>query len=110
MEQDETTDYVFNKVKIYSVVDFYVVSDYSESTLYKLLKPILFSLEPEAAHGLALGSLKLSRPFLSLLSPWLRTYDKRLEKTVFGLRFPNPIGLAAGLDKKGELTAAWEKV
>ncbi len=92
------------------VVDSVAVRNYSESTLYKLLKPILFSLEPETAHGLALGSLKLSRPFLPLLSPLLKTHDKHLEKTVFGLRFPNPIGLAAGLDKRGELTDTWEKV
>jgi dihydroorotate dehydrogenase len=91
-------------------VDFSVVSNYSETTLYKLLKPILFSLEPEGAHHLALGSLKLSRPFLPLFSPWLRTRDTRLEKTLFGLKFPNPIGLAAGLDKRGELADLWEKV
>ncbi|HVM33125.1 MAG TPA: quinone-dependent dihydroorotate dehydrogenase [bacterium] len=78
--------------------------------MYPLLKPLLFSLEPETAHGLALGALKLSEPWLPLLSPWLRVSDPRLEKTVFGLKFPNPIGLAAGLDKKASLTAAWEKV
>jgi dihydroorotate dehydrogenase len=78
--------------------------------LYKLLKPLLFSLEPEAAHHLALGVLGLSRPFLPLFSPFLRTRDARLEKTFFGLKFPNPIGLAAGLDKKGEFVDVWEKV
>jgi dihydroorotate dehydrogenase len=78
--------------------------------LYKLLKPILFSLDPEAAHGLALGTLKLSEPLLPLFSPFLRIQDKRLEKTLFGLKFPNPVGLAAGLDKKGELADSWEKL
>jgi dihydroorotate dehydrogenase len=91
-------------------VDFSVVSNYSETTLYKLLKPILFSLEPEGAHHLAMGMLRLSGPFLPLLAPWLRTRDARLEKTLFGLKFPNPIGLAAGLDKRGELADLWEKV
>jgi dihydroorotate dehydrogenase len=91
-------------------VDFSVVSNYSETTLYKLLKPILFSLEPEGAHHLAMGTLRLSRPLLPLFSPWLRTRDTRLEKNLFGLKFPNPIGLAAGLDKKGELADLWEKV
>ena len=95
---------------VVKVVDSVAVRNYSESTLYKLLKPILFSLEPETAHGLALGSLKLSRPFLPLLSPLLKIRDKRLERTVFGLKFPNPIGLAAGLDKRGELTDTWERV
>ncbi len=78
--------------------------------MYKLLKPILFSLEPEAAHHLALGALQLSRPFLPLLSSLLKTQDSRLVKTLFGLKFPNPVGLAAGLDKKGELVDVWEKV
>jgi len=73
-----------------------------------LLKPLLFALEPEAAHGLALGALRLSQPFLPLVSPLLRTADPRLEKTLFGLNFPNPVGLAAGLDKRGELVGAWE--
>ncbi len=78
--------------------------------MYKFFKPILFSLEPEAAHHLALGVLKLSRPFLPFFSPFLRTRDDRLAKTLFGLKFPNPIGLAAGLDKKGEQVEVWEKV
>ncbi len=84
--------------------------NYSEFTLYKILRPFLFSLDPEAAHGIALGALKLSRPLLPLVSPFLKVADPRLERTVFGLKFPNPIGLAAGLDKKGELAGAWEKL
>ena len=76
--------------------------------MYRLLKPFLFALEPEAAHGLALGVLKLSQPFLPLVSPLFKTADSRLERTLFGLTFPNPVGLAAGLDKKGELAGAWE--
>src|ERR1700722_5763852 len=77
--------------------------------MYSLLKPLLFSLEPEAAHELALTSLALGGPWLPLFSPWLRVSDPSLEKTVFGLKFPNPIGLAAGLDKKAALTPVWEK-
>jgi dihydroorotate dehydrogenase len=77
--------------------------------LYKLLKPFLFSLEPETAHRLALGSLKLSKNILPLF-PGLVAKDARLERSLFGLKFPNPIGLAAGLDKKGELADLWEKV
>lgn len=75
--------------------------------MYKILKPLLFSLDPETAHGLALGFLKISRPLLPLASPWLVKKDSKLERTVFGLRFPNPVGLAAGLDKKGELAGSW---
>jgi dihydroorotate dehydrogenase len=78
--------------------------------MYPLLKPFLFMLEPETAHDLAMVSLKLADPLLPLLSPWLRARDPRLEKTLFGLKFPNPIGLAAGLDKKAALIPSWEKI
>jgi len=81
--------------------------NYPDPILYKFLKPILFSLEPETAHHLALGTLGFSRPLLPLLPSFWRVSDPRLERTVFGLKFPNPIGLAAGLDKKGELADAW---
>ena len=77
--------------------------------MYSFFKPILFSMEPEAAHRLALGALRLSRPLLPLLSPLFQTKDDRLHRILFGLRFPNPVGLAAGLDKRGELAEAWEK-
>ena len=78
--------------------------------MYSLVKPILFSLEPEAAHHLALGALRLSRPLLPLLSPILRKKSFDLNRVHFGLRFLNPVGLAAGLDKNGELADTWEKV
>ncbi len=78
--------------------------------MYSLIKKMLFQLEPEAAHKLALGSLRFFEPLLPLLSPVLRVSDPRLERTVFGLKFPNPVGLAAGLDKKGQLPLAWERV
>ncbi len=54
--------------------------------------------------------MRVFQPLLPLLAPVLRVQDPRLEKTVFGLKFPNPIGLAAGLDKKGQLPLAWERV
>jgi dihydroorotate dehydrogenase len=78
--------------------------------MYPLLKPLLFSLDPETAHNLALGSLRLAEPLLPFFSPWLKVSDPRLEKTVFGLKFPNPVGLAAGLDKKAALVPVWEKI
>ncbi len=78
--------------------------------MYKLIRPILFSLQPETAHHLAVVGLKLSKPFLPLFSPLLTASDPRLEKKIFGLTFPNPVGLAAGLDKNGELADAWGKV
>jgi dihydroorotate dehydrogenase len=74
------------------------------------MKRLLFLLEPETAHRAALGSLRILEPILPLFSSALRVSDPRLETTVFGLKFPNPIGLAAGLDKKGQLPMAWQEV
>jgi dihydroorotate dehydrogenase len=60
--------------------------------LYSLVRPLLFSLDPETAHNLSLRLAGLSLP------------GKRLSKPVrvMGIDFPNPVGLAAGLDKHAE--------
>ncbi|MBV8352696.1 MAG: quinone-dependent dihydroorotate dehydrogenase [Verrucomicrobia bacterium] len=74
----------------------------------RCFKPILFSMDPERVHHFTLLALTtLSRvPWLLNLIP--RLVDQRLAKEVFGIRFPNPIGLAAGFDKNGVALAAWE--
>lgn len=74
--------------------------------LYRhFLKPLLFRLSPEQAHRLTLILFETALR-VPLLSGWVRSVflleDKRLERNVFGLRFPNPVGLAAGFDKNGE--------
>ena len=67
---------------------------------YALLRPALFALDAEIAHHLTLGSLKaLER--LKLARP-PRPRAASCARTVMGLAFPNPVGLAAGLDKNGE--------
>ncbi len=68
------------------------------------LRPILFNLDPEDAHNLALsiGGLARYAPLQRLLSSIWGVADPRLVVDAFGLRFPNPIGLAAGMDKKGD--------
>ena len=63
--------------------------------LYSLLRPLLFSLDPETAHLLTLKSADL---FAALLRMRIPPSPVR----VMGLDFPNPIGLAAGLDKNAE--------
>ena len=68
--------------------------------LYPILRPTLFLLNPEIAHGLTLAGLRaMSR--LGSLNPLRHTSAGR-PRTVMGLNFPNPIGLAAGLDKDGD--------
>jgi dihydroorotate dehydrogenase len=75
--------------------------------LYRLLRPLLFRLEPETAHRLvfrALGLLQLvaERGVLRMGEP-----DAALAQRLWGLEFANPVGLAAGLDKNAELPHVW---
>jgi len=68
--------------------------------LYRAVRPLLFALDPEAAHSFSLGSLNI----LARLSAasLLASPAPRMPVRVMGLDFPNPVGLAAGLDKDGE--------
>ena len=71
--------------------------------LYKaIVKPIFFSFDPEKIHHLVFSGIKtLSKiPGVSGLNKSMfRVNDTRLEREVFGLKFSNPVGLAAGFDK-----------
>jgi len=69
-------------------------------SLYSLIRPALFTLDAERAHGLALAALKA-------VPKSLPAHDPRLALTVAGLDFPSPIGLAAGLDKDAEVPDAF---
>jgi len=72
---------------------------------YRLLRTLLFQLDPELAHDwtlLLLRSLSI-RPLSGILAAWTPSAPCR----VMGLEFPNPVGLAAGLDKNGECINAW---
>ncbi len=75
--------------------------------LYKnIIRPFLFSLSPERAHHLTfwLTRILFKIPGFGLISEMIfKTNHKKLEREVFGIRFPNPVGLAAGLDKNAEL-------
>ena len=68
--------------------------------LDRLARPFLHALDPEDAHGLAIKMLKFAP-----LPPAPRD-DKRLALRVFGLNFPNPVGIAAGFDKNAEVPDA----
>jgi dihydroorotate dehydrogenase len=66
---------------------------------YALMRPALFALEAETAHSLTLNSLKALQR-IGIVRP--RVIDTaKCSSTVMGIRFPNPVGLAAGLDKNG---------
>ena len=77
--------------------------------MYKaLLKPLLFQLDAEKAHHLVFDNLRRTYRVPggpALLRGLYDFQDPALEREVFGLRFRNPVGLAAGLDKNAELTA-----
>lgn len=74
--------------------------------MYKhVLLPILFRFDAEKIHYFATGTLRLLHriPGMAALLRWLFTYQHpSLEREVFGLKFPNPVGLGAGFDKNGE--------
>ena len=73
-----------------------------------LLKPFLFSLDAERAHEEVAGLMALLVPIpgaAAALSALMGAGRKNLEKTLFGIRFPNPVGLAAGFDKDGTLVS-----
>lgn len=75
--------------------------------MYKLLiRPILFWFDPEEVHYFTFSLIRfLSKipGFSSIFKSLYLVNDKRLETEVFGLKFPNPVGLAAGFDKNAVL-------
>ena len=75
--------------------------------MYKLLlRPILFCFDPEKVHYFTFSLVKfISKiPFVtSIIKAIYVVEDKRLEREVFGLKFKNPVGLAAGFDKDAKL-------
>ena len=66
--------------------------------LYTLLRPLLFKLDPESAHRVTFSGIELIRKFGLLKTVSIPCQPRN----VMGLNFPNPVGLAAGLDKNGE--------
>lgn len=75
--------------------------------MYKsLIRPLLFRFDPEKIHHFTFGSIRFlnSIPGMpALLRSMYHVEDSRLEREVFGLKFKNPVGLAAGLDKDAKL-------
>ena len=75
--------------------------------MYKLIiKPLLFFFDPEWVHHTVFKSIKIAHkiPGISyLLRTAFSIKDKGLERKLFGLTFPNPVGLAAGFDKDAKL-------
>lgn len=72
--------------------------------MYKLLiRPILFLFNPETIHHFSVGFLRFTFKIpgvRSLVRSLFTVQNPSLEKEVFGIKFPNPVGLAAGFDKE----------
>ena len=67
--------------------------------MYSLARPFLFGLDAERAHALGLSALETA--YRTGMNPLLARKPQPFPTRVFGLQFPNPVGLAAGLDKNG---------
>lgn len=75
--------------------------------MYKsVIQPLLFKFDPEKVHHFTFDALQIlcKLPgFTSIAKSKYQVSDKRLEREVFGLKFKNPVGLAAGFDKDAKL-------
>lgn len=75
--------------------------------MYKsIIRPILFNFDPEKVHHFTFSFLRFANkiPFVSgIIKSCYSVNDKRLEREIFGLKFKNPVGLAAGFDKDARL-------
>jgi len=72
------------------------------------LKPFFFSIDPEKVHHFVVGAMKLFSPIFNLRKSFYQfkingKNHPLLEREVFGIKFPNPVGLAAGFDKNAEV-------
>ena len=80
---------------------------------YDSLLKVMFLLPPERIHGIisgALGVLSAVPPVNRAMEKVVRVHDPRLEQELFGVRFPAPLGLAAGFDKNATAIDAWGSV
>ncbi len=73
--------------------------------MYPIIRNTLFLLPPETAHQVSMKGLDMVAA-IPLFNQWMSSHfqvqDPSLAKTVFGLQFPNPVGLGAGFDKNAE--------
>jgi dihydroorotate dehydrogenase len=75
--------------------------------LYHWLRPLLFAIPAETIHELTTGLLRVAEGALERRAPISPPPDPVLEQQLWGLTFPNPVGLAAGFDKNARLPHVW---
>ena len=76
----------------------------------RFIRPLLFSLDAEVAHHFIIALLRQASYFDVVLRTLKAFQPSPKPKALFGLNFPNPIGLAAGLDKNGVAIPAWAAI
>lgn len=76
--------------------------------MYNILRPLLFRLDAEQSHELTLRMAEFVQNNVPSLAARYGFEDERLKQRVWGETFPNPIGVAAGLDKNARLVSFWE--
>ena len=74
----------------------------------RFVKPLLFSLDPEVAHDAVMGLLEAGSQYPGLIRMTVGARVPERPRTVAGITFRNPVGLAAGMDKNGVALPAWE--
>jgi dihydroorotate dehydrogenase len=75
---------------------------------YVVVRKALFSIDAERVHRLAMAGLRSWSRVCDVEQRGDVCRDQRLARTVFGVTFPNPLGLAAGFDKDAEAVPAWQ--
>ncbi|HLW35676.1 MAG TPA: quinone-dependent dihydroorotate dehydrogenase [Chthoniobacterales bacterium] len=73
----------------------------------RIVRPLLFSIDPESAHHFTIACLRMASNIDPILRALGRFRPAAKPTKLFGVDFPNPIGLAAGLDKNGVALPAW---
>lgn len=75
---------------------------------HRVIKPLLFQFDPEEVHHFAMGMIQ--NPLISsLMTCATETQFPKLKQKIWGIDFPNPMGLAAGFDKNALALPVWEK-
>lgn len=77
--------------------------------MYSIIRKILFNIDPEKVHYLVMKNLNraYSVPFIRyFIRQFYKVTDARLERELWGIKFPNPVGLGAGFDKDAKFTDA----
>lgn len=78
--------------------------------MYKMIRPLLFRIDPEGIHDLILRRLERDPWWVRAGEPFWKYRHPMLRTSLWGVRFENPVGLAAGFDKRGACIPVWPRL